>query len=200
MEILRDAIGVPHCYADDEAGAFHAQGWVHAADRLWQMEYDRRRAVGRLAEVVGSAAVAGDVFYRRLDLDTPVRRDLAALSPEALAMLEAYAGGVNEWLSSSPLPREFEVAGLGPDDVPPWEPAHSLLVYRVRHLLMGSARTKLWRAVVGGVLGPDVARSMVAGWGEEQIACVPPGAVCEAGVLTGLGDVDGGSNNWVVAG
>ena len=57
MEILRDAIGVPHCYADDEAGAFHAQGWVHAADRLWQMEYDRRRAVGRLAEVVGRRSV-----------------------------------------------------------------------------------------------------------------------------------------------
>ena len=200
MEILRDAIGVPHCYADDEAGAFHAQGWVHAEDRLWQMEYDRRRAVGRLAEVVGAAAVSGDVFYRRIDLEASVRRDLEALSPAAVSMLEAYASGVNAYLASSPLPREFEVAGLAADDVAPWEPWHSLVVYRVRHVLMGSARTKLWRAVSGGVLGADGARSMVAGWGEEQIACVPPGAVCEAGVLTGLGDVDGGSNNWVVSG
>lgn len=200
MEILRDAIGVPHCYADDEAGAFHAQGWVHAADRLWQMEHDRRRAAGRLAEVLGASAVKADVFYRRLDLEASVRRDLAALSAAAVSMLESYAAGVNAWIASNPPPREFEVAGLAGDDVAPWEPWHSLAVYRVRHLLMGSARTKLWRAVAGGVLGRDVARSMVAGWGEEQLACVPPGAVCEAGVLTGLGDVDGGSNNWVVAG
>lgn len=200
MEILRDAIGAPHCYAGDEAGAFHAQGWVHAADRLWQMEYDRRRAVGRLAEVVGASAVKADLFYRRLDLESSVRRDLTALSPAAVSMLESYAAGVNAWMSASPLPREFAVAGLASDDVSPWEPWHSLVVYRVRHLLMGSARTKLWRSVVAGVLGDDVARSMVSGWGEEQVACVPPGSACEAGVLTGLGDVDGGSNNWVVSG
>jgi penicillin amidase len=200
VEILRDALGVPHCYADDEAGAFHAQGWVHAADRLWQMEYDRRRAVGRLAEIVGVAAVAADVFYRRMDLESSVRRDVAALAPSTIAMLESYAAGVNAWLASEPLPREFEVAGLSPADVAPWEPWHSLVVYRVRHLLMGSARTKLWRSVVAGVLGADVARSMVAGWGEEQIACVPPGAVAPKGVRSGLGDVDGGSNNWVVSG
>ena len=200
MEILRDAIGVPHCYADDEAEAFHAQGWVHAADRLWQMEYDRRRAVGRLAEVVGASAVAADTFYRRLDLEASVRRDVAALSAETVSMLTAYSAGVNAWLAASALPREFEVAGLSPDDVTPWEPWHSLLVYRVRHLLMGSARSKVWRAAASGVVGPDVARTMVAGWGEDQIACVPPGAPCEAGVLTGLGDVDGGSNNWVVSG
>lgn len=200
MEILRDALGVPHCYADDEAGAFHAQGWVHAADRLWQMEYDRRRAVGRLAEVVGASAVPADVFHRRLDLEASVRRDVAALSADAIAVLDAYASGVNAWMAASPLPREFDVAGLARDDVAPWEPWHSLLVYRVRHLMMGSARTKLWRAVARGALGPDVARTMVAGWGEEQVACVPPGATCEDGVLTGLGEVDGGSNNWVVSG
>ena len=197
VEILRDALGVPHCYAADEAEAFHAQGWVHAADRLWQMEHDRRRALGRMAEVVGSAAVVADVFHRRLDLEWYVRRDLAALSPDAVAMLEAYASGVNAWMAASPLPREFGVAGLSAEDVAPWEPWHSLLVHRVRHLLMGSARSKLWRAVVAGVLGPDVARSMVAGWGEEHLACVPPGAVCSS---EGLGDADGGSNNWVLSG
>ena len=200
MEILRDALGVPHCYAEDEAEAFHAQGWVHAADRLWQMEHDRRRAVGRLAEVVGASAVAADSFLRRLDLEAAVRRDLAALSPDAVAMLESYASGVNAWLASEPLPREFEVAGLVAGDVEPWQPWHSLLVHRVRHLLMGSARSKLWRAVVGDALGADVARSMVPGWADEHLACVPPGEVCADGVRTGLGEADGGSNNWVVSG
>ena len=200
MEILRDALGVPHCYAADEAEAFYAQGWVHAADRLWQMEYDRRRAVGRMAEVVGASAVKADTFYRRLDLETYVRRDVAALAPATVAMLESYAAGVNAWLASEPLPREFDVAGLSTEDVAPWEPWHSLVVHRVRHFLMGSARTKLWRSVVAEAIGDDVARSMVAGWGEEQIACVPPGAECRDGITTGLGDGEGGSNNWVLAG
>ena len=111
MEILRDALGVPHCYADDEAGAFHAQGWVHAADRLWQMEYDRRRGQGRWAAVVGPAGVASDTFYRRIDLVSAVRRDLEALAPVTRAMLDAYAAGVNAWIDRGDLTKEFSVAG-----------------------------------------------------------------------------------------
>jgi penicillin amidase len=204
VEILRDGLGVPHCYADDEDEAFFAQGWVHAADRLWQLEYDRRRAMGRWAEVVGRRGVASDVFHRRMDLVAAVRRDLAGLATTTVAMLEAYAAGVNAWMAANPLTREFAVARLesGPE---PWEPWHSLLVFRVRHLLMGSARTKLWRSVVAEVLGADVARTMVAGFGDDDVACVPPGEVCDSGGRvapgnTGLGGLDGGSNNWVLAG
>jgi penicillin amidase len=198
MEILRDGLGIPHCYADSEEEAFEAQGWIHATDRLWQMAYDRRRALGRMSEIVGSVAVPADAFYRRMDLAAFVRRDHEALSTTARAMLDSYAAGVNAAIGAADrLPREFDIAGIGME---PWEPWHSLLVFRVRHLLMGSARSKLWRSVVAEVLGEDVARTIVAGWGEEQIACVPPGAVCDAGALTGLGEVDGGSNNWVLAG
>lgn len=197
MEILRDELGVPHGYADDEDEAFFTQGWVHAEDRLWQMEYDRRRAQGRMAEVVGASAVAADVFYRRVDLPVFVRADVAALRDDTVAMLEAYARGVNAWVDAHPLPREFDVAGVG---FAAWEPWHSLLVFRVRHLLMGSARGKLWRSVVADVLGRDRVRTMVPGWGEDHIACVPPGAPCPSGSYIGVGEVDGGSNNWVLSG
>ena len=196
MEILRDGLGVPHVRAASEDEAFAGQGWVHAADRLWQLEYDRRRAAGRLAEVVGPAAVVADTFYRRMGLASSVPRDLAALQPETVAMLRSYARGVNGWVSRHPLPREFAIAGLSTFE--PWEPEHSLLVFRVRHLLMGSARSKLWRAVVAGEVGRAAFRSMVAGWGEEHVACVPPGAVSRPSVA--WAEVDGGSNNWVVAG
>jgi len=211
-EIVRDGIGVPHCFARTEHDAFFAQGWVHAADRRWQLEYDRRRATGTWAEVVGNRGEAADAFYRRVDLPSAVQRDMAGLAGETVAMLEAYADGVNAWTeanmntssSSSPRPRarEFAVAGVEPV---PWEPWHSLLVYRVRHLLMGSARVKLWRATVARVLGRDVARTMVPGWGEEDIACVPPAAPCEpraamVAAVGGAGEDIGGSNNWVLAG
>lgn len=196
IEILRDRYGIPHCYAQCELDAFFGQGWVHADDRLWQMEYDRRRAEGRWAEVVGARGLASDVFHRRVDLVAAVERDLAALNPETRAMLGAYAAGVNARIAGGDIGREFAVAGIVPRA---WNPADSLLVARVRHLMMGPARHKLWRSVVRRVLGDEIARGMVAGIGEEDIACIPPGAPSVA-AASGIGDGDGGSNNWVLSG
>src|SRR5215475_2597693 len=91
VEVLRDTAGVPHCWAVSEHDAFFAQGFVHAADRLWQMDYDRRRGLGRAAEVVGPAGITGDALYRRVGLAAAVQRDLSALSAAARDMLAAYA-------------------------------------------------------------------------------------------------------------
>src|SRR5215472_3543072 len=75
-----------------------------------------------------------------------------------------------------------------------------LLVYRVRHVTMGSASSKLWRAVVSQALGPAAARQMTSGWPGSQLACVPPAARCEGAVPSWVGLDDGGSNNWALAG
>ena len=72
-EIWRDPQGIPHVRAASEVDAFFAQGWVHAQDRLWQMEYDRRRAYGRWAELAGPAAPAPDVQMRRLRQEASAR-------------------------------------------------------------------------------------------------------------------------------
>jgi penicillin amidase len=200
VEILRDRLGIPHCYAASEHDAFFAQGFVHAADRLWQMDYDRRRGLGRWAQVAGSGAVAGDMFFRRLGLRSHVQRDLGALGRAARDMLAAYAAGVNAAIGRLPLPREFGLTQAVPE---PWEPWHSLLVHRVRHVTMGSARSKLWRAIVAEVLG-QAAVARLTGAGDEQVACLPPGTRIRLGLLAALGGADdasaAGSNNWVVAG
>src|SRR5215472_9341216 len=101
VEVIRDRYGVPHCRAANEHDTFFAQGFVHAADRLWQMDYDRRRGLGRSAEVTGRSGVTGDALYRRLGLAAAVQRDLAALSAPARAMLSAYAAGVNALIGGS---------------------------------------------------------------------------------------------------
>jgi penicillin G amidase len=205
VEIIRDSLGVPHCRAVSEHDAFFAQGFVHASDRLWQLDYDRRRGLGRSAEHVGPGGVVGDKLYRRLDLAPGARRDVAALSARARHMLTAYAAGVNArlgTLASRPgfapgaVPPEFAGAALPV----PWEPWHSLLVYRVRHLTMGSAAAKLWRAVVGQALGPAAARTMVTAGSGGQIACVPPGERCDGPLPSWAALDDGGSNNWALAG
>jgi penicillin G amidase len=201
VEIIRDGYGVPHCRAATEHDAFLAQGFVHATDRLWQMDYDRRRGLGRSAEAIGTAGVPGDSLYRRLDLGAGARSDLARLSRAARDMLTAYTEGVNAVIESSarsrPLSVEFARTGLPPER---WEPWHCLVVYRVRHVTMGSASAKLWRAVVGEVLGPAAARKMATGRSAWQIACVPPGERCLGAAPSWVGLDDGGSNNWALSG
>jgi penicillin G amidase len=202
VELIRDRWGVPHCRAATEHDAFFAQGFAHATDRLWQMDYDRRRGLGRCAEAIGPAAVPGDSLYRRLDLAGCARRDLASLSAAARDMLTAYTAGVNaviggQFAAGGRLPAEFARTELPPE---PWEPWHCLVVYRVRHLVMGSAAAKLWRGVVSDALGPAMARMMAAGRFAWQVACVPPGAPCQGTVPSWAGLDNGGSNNWALAG
>jgi penicillin G amidase len=217
VDLIRDHWGVPHCTAVTEHDAFFGQGVAHALDRLWQMDYDRRRGLGRSAEEIGPAGVAGDSLYRRLDLAASARSDVARLSVTARDMLTAYAAGVNavmarQFAAGDPgaggfgaggvaggwaRPAEFARTQAPPE---PWEPWHCLVVYRVRHLAMGSAAAKLWRGVVSDVLGPAMARRMVAHPSEQQLASVPPGARWQGSVPAWPGFEDGGSNNWALAG
>lgn len=144
VEIHRDTDGVPHVRAATVAGAFRGQGYAAAQDRLWQMEMDRRRATGRLAEVVGPTAVASDTFHRRMGLTRSAQDSWRVLRADTRAMLAAYADGVNQFLASSPvLPGEFELLEHSPE---PWEPWHSVALYQVRHLAMGTFENKVWRS------------------------------------------------------
>lgn len=94
-EVYRDRWGIPHLRADSEPDAFFAQGFVTAQDRLWQMEYDRRRGGGRWAEVVGPEALEQDLLMRRFRLEASARADYQAVNDHARQMLDAYARGVN---------------------------------------------------------------------------------------------------------
>ena len=101
VEILRDPEGIPHVRAGSVHDAFFGQGWVHAQDRLFQMEYDRRRAYGRWAELVGPAGVEGDRLFRRFRLEPSVRLDWEHASAGTRAMLLAFAAGVNAFIAST---------------------------------------------------------------------------------------------------
>jgi hypothetical protein len=117
--LLRDGLGVSHLRAATARDAFLAQGFAHAQDRLFQMELNRRRALGRSAEWLGPSAFAADALARRLGVEAASRRDAAALGGEAREMVEAYAAGANAFLASgAPLPLEYELLGAAPE---PWE-------------------------------------------------------------------------------
>jgi penicillin amidase len=126
VDIVRDAEGIPHIYAKSAHDAYFALGIVHAQDRLWQMEMNRRIAAGRVAEVLGPAALNTDRFLRTLGVRRNAEAILRNLAPDARAALDAYAEGVNRYLAerSGPLPPEFLLTGAPAPA--PWEAADSL--------------------------------------------------------------------------
>ena len=211
VDVWRDHEGIPHARAGSAHDAFFAQGFVHAQDRLWHMEYDRRRASGRWAELVGEAGVAQDVLARRLGLDRSARVDYEGAAPETRTMLEAYAAGVNAFLQTTQVwPIEFELLGTRPE---PWAPWEGLAVFKIRHVEMGPWQMKLWRARLVRQLGPRLAAYLSPGVAPAPMLILPPGTEYRGPApgamepftgndraLASLPGWVGGSNNWVLAG
>ena len=104
VEVFRDGYGIPHIRASSERDAFYAQGFVTAQDRLWQMEYDRKRGSGRWAEVVGVTALQQDKLMRRFRLEASARGDYGSASDQTREMMDAYASGVNAFIDNTPVP------------------------------------------------------------------------------------------------
>ena len=146
VEVLRDADGLVTLRAGSEIDAHRALGFVHAQERLWQMDFLRRLAGGRLSEVVGEVTLSSDRFMRALGLYRQAEAQLTHLRPETRQALEAYAAGVNAFLEqrSGPLPPEFLMLRYEPE---PWRPADSLVWGRLMALLLsGNWRTEVLRA------------------------------------------------------
>jgi penicillin G amidase len=117
VTIMRDAAGVPHIYASNMDDLFHAQGWVHAQDRLWQMDMYRRTYEGRLAEIMGADYVAHDRLARLLRYRGPFDdAEWRTYHPEGRRVFDAFAAGVNAYIDNAGgrLPVEFRLTGLTP--------------------------------------------------------------------------------------
>jgi penicillin G amidase len=124
--LVRDVRGIPHLFAANEHDLYFLQGWVHAEDRLFQMDLTRRQASGTLAELLGPAALSSDVELRTIGLRRAAERSLAALSDTVRAHLTAYAAGVNAWVAANPLPIEYGLLERTTFD--PWVPVDSVVV------------------------------------------------------------------------
>ncbi len=219
ITLRRDSFGVGHVTAQNEHDAWFGQGYAAAQDRLWQMEFDRRRAVGRWAEAAGpnarfagQAAVAADILARRMRIEEAAHADIAAMSSETREMFEAYAAGVNAFLESGqPLPVEYELCGIRPER---WEPWHSVAVFKIRHVLMGLWQQKVAWGHFLSLVGPEaMAKLPHAGSPEGSSVILPPGTgvktlmedaaadIAAASETLGfLAELEGGSNSWVVTG
>jgi penicillin amidase len=124
-----DAEGIPRLHGRDELQAAWLLGFVHARDRLFQMDLNRRTAQGRVAELMGPAALPNDVQTRTLGLDRAAAKSWRALSPDTRAWLQQYALGVNASVARHGLPREY--AMLETTRFEPWSPLDSVAVTKL---------------------------------------------------------------------
>ena len=162
VTVRRDERGIPYIEAANDEDLYFAQGYVMASDRLWQMDLMRRTARGELAEILGTAALDQDKQHRTFGFAQEVDAELAQASAQTRAVLDAYARGVNAYISAldaKSLPPEFQILQYKPR---PWTPADSLLPVK----LFGEALSNTWRL--------DVMREALSGLSAEKRAALMP--------------------------
>ena len=109
-----DTYGIPHIYAATQKDAMTALGYIHAQDRLWQMELMRRIAPGRLSELFGSVMLKNDKFFAGLGIDEESEKSIALLdkNSESYQLTMAYLAGVNQFIETGTMPIEFQLVGV----------------------------------------------------------------------------------------
>lgn len=156
VQVIRDRWGVPHIYAKNLDDLFFAQGFVHAQDRLWQMDMYRRTWAGELAEILGPDYVEHDRLARLMRYRGPWdEREWTSYHPEGRRIFQAFAHGVNAYiaLAGDRLPVEFTLTGLRPG---PWSPEASVLRTQTA-MPLGDARAELNLARQVAQLGAEEA-------------------------------------------
>ncbi|MFZ0544870.1 MAG: penicillin acylase family protein [Candidatus Promineifilaceae bacterium] len=132
VAVVRDEYGVPHIYASNPDDLYFAEGYVHAQERFWQMEFQRRVGSGRLSEIFGEATLDTDIYLRHFGFYQLSTEIYEQANPETRQVLDAYTAGVNAYISDrkpAQLGLEFAFLGLqGVDvEVEPWTPQDSLV-------------------------------------------------------------------------
>ncbi len=118
IEILFDEKGIPQIWAESEEDAWFAMGWLHASDRLFQMELTRRVATGRLSELFGDLTLPFDRKQRLVGHQVIAEKDITSLQNPAKRFLASYSAGINQWVDQVPaLPFEFQLLNF---DFEPW--------------------------------------------------------------------------------
>ena len=211
VEIITDRYGVPHIYAQNEDDLYFAQGYIHANERMWQMELNRRISSGRLSEIFGAIALETDRFARRLGMHRAADDAIKHISEHSKRILDAYAQGVNAYINrnQNKLPVEFTILRFKPE---PWRIEDSIQWSKMMGWnLGGNWETEVIRARIVAKLGAERAAKLEAGYDPNHPLIIPSGVEYQGinlGMLeqyeqlkqlSGFGML-GASNNWVVDG
>ncbi len=224
VEVIRDSMGIPHIYADSLDDLFLAQGYVHAQDRFYQMDFWRHISYGRLSEMFGSSQSDTDQFLRTMGWGALAEQQYRQESPDVQQILDRYADGVNAYLateSPSDLSFEYTVLEVLNHSYTPenWTAAQSLAWGKVMSWdLGGNMGNEIGRAMALGTLPPDRVQQLYpqypgdrhpyiiptpaeAAQAEEAALMLPPDALRElAGInaaVRGLAELSGGPGDGI---
>ncbi len=206
-EIHRDGWGIPHVYAERDEALFFAFGYAMAQDRLFQLDWLRRKASGTLAEVLGPDGLELDTVARTVGLRRIAETEWRETPPETRALVEAFTAGVNALIEESRdrLPIEFDLLDYVPDA---WVPVDCLAIAgELRYYLTVRYPVIAIPELAKRALGEGrLYAAFLQGEADDE-SILPPGAypTRRSGVEPvgrGAGDPEEGrgSNNWVVAG
>jgi penicillin amidase len=210
VEVYWDSHGVPHIYATNNRDMLFAAGYVHAQDRLWQMEMNRRIATGRMAEALGESGLIVDRIFRTFGLARKAQKDLEVSSNRALLLLEAYTDGINAYLKNSKgqLPVEFTFLSISPET---WSSVDVLAIGRLMCWQMGAGeQSEFPRQMLKEVLGdklmkefdisyPDNPSTLSFPAGKHEFNPIMDGVNLNE-VLPPYIKAGGASNAWSVSG
>mgnify|MGYP002622784610 CR=1 FL=1 len=206
--IYRDERGIPHIVADNDADLFFSYGYAMAADRLFQLDYLRRKGSGRLAEILGEPAVETDLLARTIGLRHIAQARWESLPAETRDVLTAFTAGINAHIEAAGdnLPIEFALLDYHPE---PWCEVDSLTIeVEFQWYLTGRFPVIAIPELVKRQLGDGpLYEDFLLGEADDE-AILPPEAYANArpGKLQSVGAAQGypfeahGSNNWVLAG
>ncbi len=213
VTVIRDGYGVPSIEAQNEHDLMVATGFVHAQDRLWQMDLERRAGEGRLSELFGAATLPFDKMFRIVGIRRSAEAIAGAIDAASLERLQWYADGVNAFIAGAHgrLPAEFDLLNYQPE---PWTPLHSIVIGR---LMAWELNLSWWTDVTYGMIAERVglmaALEIMPGFPAEVPPTVPAAdwrsyaslgrdymhAARDFGAAFASASISGGSNAWVIA-
>ncbi|MCP9769367.1 penicillin acylase family protein [Lacihabitans sp. LS3-19] len=214
VEVLYDNYGIPHIYAENEEDLFYTFGYVHAQDRLFQMEVLRRLADGRLSELFGEAALESDKFFRTLSFREHAKLTMATTykdpnSPFVIAA-KAYIKGINEYIKNGKTPIEYSIAGIPKTEFTLED--MEIIVGYMGYTFVGAFGSEAVSTDILNRLGPDYYKDVLAAW-PDSLYKIPVqanlGAAKNLAIMANsLSKMDlelpyppfHGSNGWVIAG
>ncbi|MHC0064129.1 penicillin acylase family protein [Nostoc sp. UIC 10890] len=179
VTVQRDKWGIPHIYAANSHDLFMAQGYIHAQDRFWQMDFWRHIGSGRLSEMFGSSQVDTDKYLRTMGWARVAQQEIPEINAEMKAYLEAYADGVNAYLTGhqgSALSLEYTVLKfLNPGYQPePWQILHSLTWGKVMAYDLGrNFQSEIERAILLKTLNPNQVEELFPPYPQDLPVILP---------------------------
>lgn len=213
VTVYRDEYGIPQIYAETADDLFQAQGYVHAQDRFWEMDFRRHVTGGRLAEWFGPGQVEADTFLRTLGWRRVAEAEWPLISAGSRRYLTAYADGVNAWVEATGGPAatggkalQYRLLGVqnAGYEIEPWHPVDSLAWLKAMAWdLRGNIEDEIDRAeLLAAGLSRDQVEQLYPDYPYAQHPPIVAGFDGGTGGELGEGSVSVGlgSNSWVVSG